>query len=524
LFLKRRDPALNDPASGTSLSFFAVAPKRPSVDRSTGVIAFINSDNALCFINSAGGRRENCLNLRSQVHSVAMSADGQKFAFVFRDAFGQPENQISIVDLATDAPTQEIDLVAPATEGASTATIDHADAMDFSNDGQFLIYDAFNNITLADGTTIGVWSIYSLDLINQTITALVPPVTGFHFAFPSLSKTTDDFLVFDAFNLNTGTNTVSTASLLTGKIQAISTSDDFGTPSYVGDDSAIVFSKVDLAAATKFSLYKRGLEADHISPSGASQLWIRDADYGVIYRRGTVSTTPAPTQPLAIKEGLWWIPDKPGSGFDIGINSNNDLYMVWYTYTPKGRSIWYLASGALNGNNWNADVVEYTWDGSTAIPRRVGDATLNFQNDNHATLNWTLNTGNGSTEIEYFVFDSGSDVSAGTWFEAAKPGYGLTQVNQGATQVKVLYFYGQAGNPRWVLGSGTSSAVTTAMDTFNGTCPVCPYQASVASAAGTVTTTFADQTSGTLSTDIVLPSPLFGSWQIFDALISNLSE
>ncbi len=231
-----------------------------------------------------------------------------------------------------------------------------------------------------------------------------------------------------------------------------------------------------------------------------------------------------PAQQTVANQGLWWIPSKPGSGFDIGINSNNDLYMIWYTYTLDGKPIWYLASAPLNGSDWNADLFEFTWDGNTAISNRVGDAQLTFQDTTHATLNWTLDTGNGSTDIEYFMFDQGSNVSAGTWFDAAQPGYGLTQVNQGTTQVNVLYFYDQAGNPTWALGSTPATTPITNMDSFTGTCPVCPFESSVATTAGTVTTSFSGQLSGVLSTNINLLSPLLGSWQIFEATISNLSE
>ena len=71
---------------------------------------------------------------------------------------------------------------------------------------------------------------------------------------------------------------------------------------------------------------------------------------------------PNPGKPLKLKV-YGGYPQKPGSGFDIGITSNDNLYMVWYTYTPEGTPIWYLASGPLttdiiNGNSWNADLFE----------------------------------------------------------------------------------------------------------------------------------------------------------------------
>ncbi len=112
------------------------------------------------------------------------------------------------------------------------------------------------------------------------------------------------------------------------------------------------------------------------------------------------------------QEGLWWIPSKPDSEFDICINSNNDLYMIWYTYTLDGLPIWYLASAPLNGSDWNADVLEFNRDANnTVTSKRVGDAQLSFQDTTHATLNWILDTGNGSADIEYFTFDQGGSGS-----------------------------------------------------------------------------------------------------------------
>ncbi len=537
--LNRRDPALNDPQTGTIIGSFIPDQKRPSVNRSDSVIAFINSDHNLCLINGSNGLDESCLVQEVTFYSVAISSDGEKFALVLRDAAGNPENQIIIIDISPNGQDQTIDLVAAATDNASTITISHADAMDFTNDGQMLIYDALNEINTVDGSRIGAWSIYALDLVNETTIAIVPTVNGFNFAFPALSQTTDDFLTFDAFNQNTGINTVTAASLITGEMRTIDTSNNFGTPSYTGDDSSIVFSRPNTTTDTGFSLFRRALQADHITPAGASDLWLKDADFGVIYRRGEAIISSAPNQPIA-KEGLWWIPSKPGSGFDIGITSNNDLYMVWYTYTLEGLPHWYLASGPLNGSNWNADVFEYTWDGNTATPNNVGNVTLNFQDDTHATLSWILNTGNGSENIEYFVFGQDSTNTSGTWFEKARPGYGLTRGNQGSTQVFVLYFYDQAGNPRWALGSTTSSRILSApstqtvsststgthttMEIYSGSCPTCPYESSVATPAGSVTASFSNELSGNLTTDILLPSPLSGTWQIFGAEISNLSE
>ncbi|MEE9425851.1 MAG: M4 family metallopeptidase [Methylococcales bacterium] len=283
--LNRRDPVLEDPDTGITHSSFRLDQKRPSVNRNGSLIAFINSNHELCLINSVNSLDEGCLEQTATFYSVAISPDGNKFALVLRDAVGNPDDQILIIDISPNGQNQTIDLVAAATDNASTISISHADAMDFSNDGKILVYDALNEMTTADGSPIRAWSIYALDLVNETTIALIPPVRGFNFGFPSLSQTTDNHLAFDAFNQNTETNTVTTISLITGELRSIDTSNNFGTPSFTGDDSSIVFSRPDATTTTGFSLFKQPLSADHITPSGASELWLKNADYGVIYRR-----------------------------------------------------------------------------------------------------------------------------------------------------------------------------------------------------------------------------------------------
>ena len=194
---------LEDIETGVLLNPLHVDLKRPSIAHDTAY--FINSDNQLCFINTIGGR-DDCLDednsSNTQFHAVAISPDAEKFALVALDASGTPENKITIIDTSS-GQTQAVTLVAPTTDNAST-TISHADTMNFTNDGQTLIFDALNEITTADGSRINAWSIYALNLVNKTTTAIVPPVSGFHFQSPSLSNNTDDYLVFDAFNQNTG--------------------------------------------------------------------------------------------------------------------------------------------------------------------------------------------------------------------------------------------------------------------------------------------------------------------------------
>jgi hypothetical protein len=57
-------------------------------------------------------------------------------------------------------------------------------------------------------------------------------------------------------------------------------------PCYSGDDGAIVYARRDAATATGFSLVRRALAKDRITPAGEAEPWLQNAVLGVIYRRG----------------------------------------------------------------------------------------------------------------------------------------------------------------------------------------------------------------------------------------------
>jgi len=168
----------------------------------------------------------------------------------------------------------------------SISTIERADAMTFTSDNRYIIYDALNIIQLEDGSQLKAWSIYAIDLETEQTLVLVPPVSGLQIAFPSLSHTSDNFVTFDAFDTYTGYSTICALNLTKGELEAVAMVEDWGTPSYVGDDTAIVFSMPNLSVSTRFSLLRQQVADDHITPHGSSELFLENGDYGTIYRRG----------------------------------------------------------------------------------------------------------------------------------------------------------------------------------------------------------------------------------------------
>ena len=282
--LGRREDALGDPAHGSQLATAIVAAARPSVSRNGELAVFVNAQNDVCLV-STDSSGEGCLGFPGLVHSVAMSPDSQLFGFVLLDPQGNSDNRISVIDLGADEP-KTFTLRAPAYDGPGTNTILRADAMDFTLDGQWLVYDALNAVAFSDGSRLRQWSLYALNLKTGTNLALIPPIRGLNIGFPALSQNSDNFLTFDVFDEARNQSTVYAADLNTGETAPIATvAGDFSVPGYTGDDAAIVFTQRDPSISSGFSLFRQPLAADHITPQGTPSIWLRDADFGVIYRR-----------------------------------------------------------------------------------------------------------------------------------------------------------------------------------------------------------------------------------------------
>ncbi|MGD9503970.1 MAG: M4 family metallopeptidase [Syntrophobacteraceae bacterium] len=290
-YLARRETALGDGQYGNWLSYYKVDQARPSVSGDGDTAFFTDYYSDACFITTAGGSAESCLGMSYQIHSVAMSPDEEVYGFVLLDYYGNPTDKITVVDLRPGGETRQFNLAAPGTEGYTVQTVVYADAMDFTADNRYLVYDAYNILKLSDGTTVGAWSIYAIDLVTEQTFALVPPVPGYDIGYPSLSQVSNHLMTWDLYSSSTGASTVVASNLITGESKAVgSVSGDYGAPCYNGDASAIAYGQVDYAVPTAHSIYLRQLSSDGITPTGSAAKDLADAEFGVIYRRGTFST------------------------------------------------------------------------------------------------------------------------------------------------------------------------------------------------------------------------------------------
>ena len=285
--LGRRETARGDVAGGNYvLNNRVVAYEKPSVSGDGSLAAFVSANQDLCLVNTDGSGLA-CLGLPNTFASVALSPSARTVALVLLGADGNPNNRITLIDVSTST-SRTVVLQASATDAGSTNSIAFADVMTFDFGKSRLFYDAVTNTTTSDGTKFSAWSIYALDVASGITLGVFPPIQGINIANPALGHVRNDLLVFDAYDGTTKNSTIYILNLTTNKLKAVAqTVRGFGFPSFTGDDAAIVFSKYDAAVPSLSSLFRQGLEADHMTPTGAATAWLTDGDVATIYRRGS---------------------------------------------------------------------------------------------------------------------------------------------------------------------------------------------------------------------------------------------
>lgn len=285
--LNRQESGLGDPTSGRAVSLLAGPYQRPSVSGAGDAVVFTEYGFNICFMATASEDNEGCFGrdfLGIDPHTGAYHPDGQRVAITRLD----PDNSFN--------PTNDIFIVNPNTFQLfevyevipSNFALFLIDTVDFTVDNDYLIIDAFDAVT-------GLKAIYAVarDIANggaspATPIPVVAPVPGLVIGNPQLAQTSDDHMVFDAYDLATQTNYVMAADLRTGAVQTVTSFVSLAgsVPSYTGDDSAIIFAAPAAGTQTQASLLRIPIAADRITPTGVATAWIQDAYAPAIYRRG----------------------------------------------------------------------------------------------------------------------------------------------------------------------------------------------------------------------------------------------
>ena len=294
--LFRRETAQGDGASGTFIrTINYMAPERISVSGDGSFAFYVTVDNDYGAVNTDGSSPM-LGGSPGEVHSLAMTPDASQFAFVPLDSQGNPTNYIGLVDL-TKNTSQLVKLYGLDSEGNKTDIIKYADVLDFTSDGRTLVYDAYSEFTTSGGDLFSGWTIYSMDLATTNISALISLNGDFDFGNPSIGKTDNSLVTFEVINKTNNISSLVAVDLFSGKggqVGELTEAGALGKPSYNGDDGTIVYSAANPSLNTLYSLVTQPIAADGLTATGAPSLWLSDADFAAIYRRGAFTASNAP--------------------------------------------------------------------------------------------------------------------------------------------------------------------------------------------------------------------------------------
>ncbi|MEL7121629.1 MAG: M4 family metallopeptidase [Bacteroidota bacterium] len=281
----------------------APAPLRPvSITDDGSLIIYVAKDNTLqsIQIDWANGNYQTVeLDSDPIWGNASVSKDGTKVALTFNDQ----SNTIAVVDLVNGG-SEVFELFNPtyAQGGFNTGTVKFADVLQWDFSGQFIMYDAFNEIPGDAFGDLSYWDIGFIEVWNNqtnsfgsgNIGKLFPGLTdGLSVGNPVFSKNSPNVIALDVFNQVEDTYQVYAVNIETYDQNTLWNNLDLGVPNFNLDDSQVMFSGFNNSDVRIIASVP--LNADKISAANNAQIFFSSTTIGLkwpnIFSNGTRTLT-----------------------------------------------------------------------------------------------------------------------------------------------------------------------------------------------------------------------------------------
>ncbi|MEM1327442.1 MAG: M4 family metallopeptidase [Bacteroidota bacterium] len=251
---------------------------------------FVSDQNQLIFVDfnaNQYGFIEN--NPQSIWRNVVISKDGSRLAILTNTL----EPSIVIFDFISQQQ-RTFELYNPTTaEGQTANSVQYADAMEFTYDGEFLMYDAYNELSTFFGDPIDYWDINFIkvwdnrrdnfgDGLVLNLFKNLPDNTSI--GNPTFSKNSPHIIAFDLLDNNDNSFSILGANIETGDNQTIFRNATIGYPNFAPSDQFLYFDALD--QQNNPVLAKIPLSSSKITAGGDGFVFLRDAKWGVAYATG----------------------------------------------------------------------------------------------------------------------------------------------------------------------------------------------------------------------------------------------
>lgn len=258
----------------------------PSVTDDGSIIVYVATDNTLRFITidwNTSQLGSGALNEEPIWANAAISKDGSRLAATFNDQ----SNQIRVFDL-NNGTSKVFELFNPTfTEGVTTGDVAFADVLQWDFSGEWLLYDALNEIEGSNGTLsywdigfINVWDNQSGDYADGFIQKLFPSLgEGISIGNPTFSKNNPNILAFEIADFTEGDFTLVGLNLFNGDQVGIFRNSVPNVPNFTKDDTKITFDALD--GNDNAILAQVDLAADGLTPAGDALIRLGFQNIGI---------------------------------------------------------------------------------------------------------------------------------------------------------------------------------------------------------------------------------------------------
>jgi bacillolysin len=302
---------------------------KPSVTDDGSFVYFVGKDKKVYRIDLAKKTAPTTVSTEAVWRNVAISKNGKVLAALTSTL----DNYIYIFDLVNNK-SKKIKLFNPTySTGVKTGEVLYADSFEWNYSGEYLIYDAFNQVKNIS-TTIEFWDVGILrawdpvknDFGDGSIEKMFTNLDeGDNIGNPALAKTNTNILAFDYFKGTDNTYSILAIdfSKSANSVSTITKNNAIGYPDYSKTDRILVFNSTDGGTDVVKGVT---LKADKITKEKEPVIFYTDAKWAVWFAPGQRALPTKQAQEVKITA----VTDKtPGSKFDILASATSNLNLQY---------------------------------------------------------------------------------------------------------------------------------------------------------------------------------------------------
>jgi Zn-dependent metalloprotease len=226
--------------------------------------------------------------------NVAISKDGNLLAAITTEI----DSSIWVYNFSLSS-WKQFKLYNPTyTQGVNNGNVLYADAIEFDNTGQYILYDAYNVIKNASGNDIDYWDVGEIRVWNKSannwgdgriekvFTQLPEDVS---IGNATYAKNSPSIIAFDYIDGSTGDFAVLATNTVTNTTNTIFQQDKLGYPNFSNKDDKLIFDAENTANEEVIGV--QDLAEDKISRKAGTSpsVLIPDAKWGTWFANGTRS-------------------------------------------------------------------------------------------------------------------------------------------------------------------------------------------------------------------------------------------